>query len=508
MQVLLAGPGTGKTTKIRSILDEKPDVSRVLVLSFTNATVEDLKKELGGKGVSEHNCMTLHKFAVKYNHDKFRHVLNRLEEDKLAYIATGVGVAFDQLCDFLSCTTFDQMIERFVTYASHNPTYLKEKLSDFSTIIIDEYQDFNPREQSLIDLLVEQVDDTYVLGDDDQCIYDFKDASSDRIIELHGTHPSLDHEHICYRCPDCVVEPATKLIKNNTKRVDKKWEKSGKAGSLFYKQFTTFSEVADYVVAEIQKILAASETEKILVLSPVEFAASDVASKFEAEGIEYENCFSESIPKALIERAWELRSLFGNYKYLNLLLTGYRIITPRKKLYELVKKHIERGQDLQELKEFLIRKLPEEMTVAYTSVDEALARPEFAELASMYAATEGETENEKLENIFVQTEEAPAGRIRLMSIHKSKGLGAEHVFMVGLTEGIIPNRKKGTDTMESQRRVFYVGMTRAKKHLHLISSIKIPGRYARTVNFADFRFDVRTRMMNGRASSFIEELGL
>jgi superfamily I DNA/RNA helicase len=97
-------------------------------------------------------------------------------------------------------------------------------------------------------------------------------------------------------------------------------------------------------------------------------------------------------------------------------------------------------------------------------------------------------------------------KVNIMSIHKSKGLGAEHVFMIGLIEGIIPNRANGNDTIENQRRLFYVGMTRAKKNLHLISSIDLEGRYVNTVNKDDFMFDFRTRIWKGKASRFIEEI--
>jgi len=507
MKVLLAGPGTGKTTKISSVIAEK-DPSSVLILSFTNATVNDLLKDLKAVGITESNCMTLHKFAVKYNHDKFRHVLHRLETEKLEYIATGVGVSFEQLCDFLSCTTFDQMIERFVSYANANKAYLKEKLSGFTTLIIDEYQDFNPREQSLIDLLTEEIEDAYILGDDDQCIYDFKDASTEKIIELHTKHDSIDHEHICYRCPDRVVEHATRLIKGNSKRVDKKWEKSGKGGELTYQQFSTSDDVAAYVCDEITKIVAQHPEDKILILSPVQFAAREVAACLDNLGIDYTNYFIDPVPETLVMKSWQLRFLFGEYKYLNLVLLGYKLLSARKKFYELLRKQIEQGQDHAELYKYLESKLPEDVKKAYSSITEAFAQPVFEELAAVYENADGDTPEEKLETLFAPTGEVDNKKIRLMTIHKSKGLGAEHVFMIGLTEGIIPNKKKGTDTIESQRRLFYVGMTRAKKSLYLLAAVKVQGRDARTVSLSDFRFNPRTRTWDGRASRFIEELRL
>lgn len=507
MKILLAGPGTGKTTSIQKIISEKPDPTRVLVVSFTNATVEDLKKSLVPKGVNENCCMTLHKFAVKYNHDKSRHVLETKEEDELGQISDQTQISFVDLCNFLSATTFDQMIERFVGYAKANPAYLKEKLSEFSILIVDEYQDFNKNEQELIDLLVGVMEEVYILGDDDQCIYDFKDASNDKIIDLHNddSHEKIEHEHKCYRCPDVVVEKATKLIKNNTKRVDKKWEKIGKDGVLISNQFSTSADSAGYVLGEIKKILTESE-DKILVLSPVRFFVEPLTQVLDEAGIAYKNYFVGKVPFELLFKSWALRTLFGKHKYLNLILLGYRVLTTRRNFYDLIKKHYASGQDFTEMYSLLTSRLPDEVKTVYSTIEEALGYPYFQELKDSFTKALGDTQDEKLENLFVLVEEEAEERVNIMSIHKSKGLGAEHVFMIGLVEGILPNKAKGNDTIESQRRLFYVGMTRAKKSLYLLSSIDLEGRHVNTVNKDDFKFDFRSRIWKGKASRFIEEL--
>ncbi len=508
MKILLAGPGTGKTTNIKNIIQSKPNLDGVLIISFTNATVEDLKKSLIPIGVSPENCMTLHKFAVKYNHDKSRHVLDMLEIGELSQISKSTSIGFDDLCNFFSATTFDQMIARFVSYAKSNPAYLKDKLSAYSVLIVDEYQDFNKNEQELIDLLVDVMRESYILGDDDQCIYDFKDADNDKIISLHSdpSHEKLEHEHKCYRCPDSVVDSATKVIKNNTKRVDKKWEKTGKAGTIVQKQFTSNGNTADYVLSEVQKVLGASTDEKVLILSPVRFLVEDLTNLLDSSGIEYKNYFVAKVEPEIIKKSWVLRSLFGKHKYLNLVLIGYSVLSSRKKFYETIKKHYASGQDFSELFSVVASKLPNEAKATYADIATALQEPYFLDLADFYNNAEGDTEDEKLENLFVLIEEDVEKRVNIMSIHKSKGLGAEHVFMIGLIEGVIPNRAKGNDTIESQRRLFYVGMTRAKNALHLISSIGIEGRHVNTVNKDDFRFDFRSRLWKGKASRFIEEI--
>ncbi len=510
MKILLAGPGTGKTFKIEQIVKEKENGSTVLILSFTNATVNDLQKKLSSVGITDRNCMTLHKFATKYNHDRGRHVLNELEIKELNQIVESTEIDFENLCDFLSCTTFDQMVKRFVSFAQTNPNYLKEKLSEYKTLIVDEYQDFNPYEQSLIDLIIKIIPDVYILGDDDQCIYDFKDASSDKLISFHvdTANETIAHDHICYRCPDIVVEHATKLIKNNRKRVEKKWDKSGKEGNIFYQQLTNSSDIANYVTTELKKIVDDNKEESVLILSPVQFAVEDIVKKFDDLGIRYTNYFLDSIPQDLIIKSWKLRLLFGDFKYTNLIFLGYKYSQNRSSFYSLMKKQYEKGQNFDELFSLLEKRLPDEIKNVYPDINSALEKEEFLELAKLYTETEGESVSKKLENLFRKLEKIEEHNIKIMSIHKSKGLDADHVFMIGLVEGIIPNKKIGSDSIESQRRRFYVGMTRTKKNLHLLSNVKIEGKHARRVNLNDFQFDRRTRLWNGKASVFIEELKL
>jgi len=136
MEVLLAGPGTGKTTNIKKIINHHGDGQKFLILSFTNATVSDLLISRESFNVTEKNCMTLHKFAIMYNHDDRRHILLPKEEDILKKIADSkdVSIAFHNLCDFLKCTTFDQIIERIIKYAKSNPLYFKGILSSYDAL--------------------------------------------------------------------------------------------------------------------------------------------------------------------------------------------------------------------------------------------------------------------------------------------------------------------------------------------------------------------------------------
>lgn len=508
MKILLAGPGTGKTTNIKDIITNHGDGSKFLILSFTNATVKDLQKSLTNSGITQDNCMTLHKFAVKYNHDKSRHILLQTEESELKKISKYTKIDFNRLCDFLSCTTFDQMIDRFVRYAKSNPLYLQERLTPYDSLIVDEYQDFNPHEQALIDILVENIATPYILGDDDQCIYDFKDASSDKIISFYEdqNNEKVAHKHICYRCPDKVVEHASNLIKENIKRVDKQWIKNGNPGEIKHTQSRTFDEMADDVYSELVKVI----DQDVLILTPKKFVATPLIKKLIDNNVDFSNYFTDKIPNDLIMKSWEVKSLFGKFKYLNLVFLGYLKSIPRKKFYELLKQHFDHGENYDELFSLLNSKIPVVLVNNEKDIEEFLADEYYADIQKLYITASGASQEEKLENIFREIEESEDKKIKIMTIHKSKGLGASHVFMIGLNEGIIPNLKEGNDTIESQRRLFYVGITRAKKQLHLFSNIYIQGKDipANKLNNSDFKFDPRTRMFKGKTSTFINELKL
>lgn len=131
MNVLLAGPGTGKTTNIKKIIETHGNGSRFLILSFTNATVNDLLVNLKDFSVTTKNCMTLHKFTLLFNPDNSRHILLPSEEKILKTISKSkhVGIELSNLYRFLKCTTFNEIILRFISYAKSNPLYLKETTS-------------------------------------------------------------------------------------------------------------------------------------------------------------------------------------------------------------------------------------------------------------------------------------------------------------------------------------------------------------------------------------------
>src|SRR3972149_8273005 len=110
MKILLAGPGTGKTTKVKTIIDgQYAGVKDILVLSFTNATVNDLIKSFSN--YENVKCYTLHSYALLINHLIEQHILDNNYETPILYrFSDTYQIGFDDLCYFLQCITFDEMI--------------------------------------------------------------------------------------------------------------------------------------------------------------------------------------------------------------------------------------------------------------------------------------------------------------------------------------------------------------------------------------------------------------
>jgi superfamily I DNA/RNA helicase len=93
-----------------------------------------------------------------------------------------------------------------------------------------------------------------------------------------------------------------------------------------------------------------------------------------------------------------------------------------------------------------------------------------------------------------------------MSIHKSKGLQADYVFIIGLNEGVIPNDIRGIDTIEAQRRLLFVGMTRALKRLFMISTVEWEGKYVHKVDKSQFKYKCVKKLYYGKTSRFVGEM--
>jgi superfamily I DNA/RNA helicase len=517
MKILLAGPGTGKTTKIKTVIaNDHAAVKRIQVISFTNATVNDLTESLGDN--PKVSCSTLHSFALKLNHLPELHIIDNITEKKiLTSLSVKTKIDFSTLCEQVKCITFDGMIASCIVFIKANPAYAEEKIGKLDLLLVDEFQDFNPNEQLLVMLTSELADETIILGDDDQSIYGFKDADPDGIIALFNNEEiiKIPHENICYRCPDTIVDYCIELLKKNKKRIAKEWKKSKKDGAIHFKQLMTQDQCNDFMLSTILAIKEKEKEASILVLSPIGVAVTTIKQIMTAKGIDYVDCWSEDWDIEILAKIWWMNAIFGKNKLPFLLfLLKHCGHLGKKKLIELLKKSFQEGftetdliNQLLELG-YLPKPLATYITTSPTIQNFFQSHNDFNFLQEHIDNDDVAESVTRLTSKVKVKKEFEKRKVNFMSIHKSKGLQSEYVIINGLVSGIIPNETRGPDTIEAQRRLLFVGMTRAIKELHIVSTIEWDGKDLRSNNadMQQFKFNVWKRKYQGKASKFVEEI--
>jgi len=510
MKLLLAGPGTGKTTRIKSIIDtDYSHCGSILVLSFTNATVDDLFVDFSEyQNVS---CSTLHSYALGINHLPNVHIIHgKTERKALERYANRTEIEFERFCDLIDCITFDQMITRCVAFIRANPVYAKDNIGKLDLLIVDEYQDFNEAERSLIELLQEFATETIILGDDDQSIYGFKDADPDGIISLYRSEGAehIQHENTCYRCPDEVVKYANSLIDLNNNRIDKALIPCGKDGAIIQRQSLTRTDNDDFILATFGQI---PENESILVLSPVSFFMDDLRKRLEERNIEYVDFWTPPINEETLKRIWWLKAIFTSSKLVHLLYLGVSHLT-KPRYVRILKEGLGEGGSGALLQEALINSGYFDQSFISYIIDTPTI-PQFVErhpeLASLLQDIDEDAIEKSIQNIETRLFPNPKfspDSVNLMSIHKSKGLQADHVFLTEMNDGVIPNDTYGEDTLEAQRRLFYVGISRAKKALYVLSTIEWEGKFVHRVDKTKFEYRYKKKRYHAKMTRFIEEI--
>jgi DNA helicase II / ATP-dependent DNA helicase PcrA len=517
LEILLAGPGTGKTTKVKSIIKEQfLDAENILVLSFTNATVNDLRESF----VGNHNisCYTLHSYALKINHLPTLHVLNdSIETPILNRYSQKLELPFQTLAGLLGCIRFEEMITSCIQFMRNNPAYAEEKIGTLDLFIVDEFQDFNEVERELVLQISNYANNTFILGDDDQSIYGFKNADPDGIITIYNNDDNvkIEHDNICYRCPDEVVLKSKKLIENNAHRLAKDWNVSNIAGEVVQQQLLSQDRTFDYISSTLNEIRIIDPQASILLLSPVKFYLDDLIEKLTDENLPIINFWNVNISMDTLHQIWWLKSIYSSHRLLNLLLlcNEYKSLS-RNPFIRLLKESFQRDYDVNRLIVRIIELnyLPEnlaQLIINPPSLEELFESfPEFINFQGHLDSENLEVSVNNLEKSLRPDVSFDPSKINIMSIHKSKGLQADYVFIYSLTDGIIPNVSDGLDSIEAYRRLLFVGMTRAKKRLYLISTVEWEGKYVNKADKTRFRFNGRKRKWYGRASRFINEINM
>ena len=420
---------------------------------------------------------------------------------------------------------FDDIINYTIKILTENPDVLEYYTEKFKYVLVDEYQDTNKAQFMLVSILASKYGNITVVGDNDQGIYSFRGADITNILNFEKDFPGSKIVKLeqNYRCTGNILKAANAVIKNNENKYDKKLWTENEEGKLpcIYKAEDEYDE-ASYIVKQIN-MLKMEEYLKLsdfVILYRMNSQSRAIEDIFRRENIPYKIIgglkFYER--KEIKDIIAYLRLIFNTSDNLSLKiiinepkrgigktsLDNIQDISDKtgKSMYEIIKyaeqyelnrvkaNSIQFVEVIEELRK-QVNQIPIseliKLTLNKTGYVKALENENTIEAESriqnleefLTVAIEFEeqmAENtlaEFLESISLTSDidnmEESEDTVTLMTLHSAKGLEFPVVFLVGMEEGIFPGYKSIEEIkeLEEERRLFYVGITRAMQYLYL-----------------------------------------
>lgn len=375
---------------------------------------------------------------------------------------------------------FDDLILQTVSLFNKTPNILLKYQNRFKYILIDEYQDTNHAQYILTKLISEKASNICVVGDFSQSIYSFRGANYKNLETFKNDFKNVKVFELSqnYRSTQKILDSAYSIIsKNKGHPILKLWTKNSLGENILINEARNEHNEAEFI---IEKIISDN-------LSPSDVA---VLYRTNAQSRVIEEVFlHQGVPYILVggTRFYERREIKDVLSYLRLVENPKDSISlkrmeklgkaRRSKFIEIQNKLEEKNLSTIEMLDEILKKT--EYLSLYDEKDEEdrMRLENIKELRSV--AIEFPNLTNFLENVsLVEAEYMPdhpegdeekKDAVTLMTLHAAKGLEFPVVFMVGMEEGIFPHSRSLMDKeeLEEERRLCYVGMTRAKKMLFL-----------------------------------------
>jgi len=486
--LIVAGPGTGKThtitQKIAALIQKnlaKPE--EIIAITFTRKAGEQLNSRL--KKIFEKSSNpqpqkipfagTFHSFCLQILrenlHENFK-ILSQKEQQEILKSVGDNQAQYQQKLAEINAIDFDGILTKTLELLNTNSGITQKLHTHIRFLFVDEYQDVNEIQYQLIQKFTGPNTKLCAIGDPDQAIYAFRGANVEHFLQFEKDFPQtkiLNLEQNYRSTPD-IVQCANTLIQHNTQRVPKNLHTAAKAGPKisFLPCNSPLSE-AIFIAKEINKLVggttmtdhdqkAGHEYDEhyhftdIAVIYRTNHQGKLLATALKKEGLPFQR---------LAEKSWFMdKEIINIIQHLTLAAESQNIDEQNpaqtiKKFLSIL--HLEQAQQTENFLHLL----------NFAMQFDDLRGPQNFKffLDELQLLQETDAYDHRME------------AITLMSVHASKGLEFPVVFIAGLEEGIFPYTPKyNTEDqnpasiqshLEEERRLMYVGITRAKERLFL-----------------------------------------
>ncbi len=445
---------------------------------------------------------------------------------------------------------FDDLIVKTVELFQNNPDVLNYYQERFKYIMVDEYQDTNLAQFKLISLLAAKYKNLCVVGDDDQSIYKFRGANIENILNFEDAFPGarvikLEQN---YRSTQNILNAANGVIRHNRGRKDKTlWTANSEGMLIYFKQFENARDEADYVARQIRDSGFSYQDQAVLYRTNAQSRLLEERCIFYNVPYRLVGGVNFYQRKEIKDILAYLRTIANGVDDLSVL----RIINVPKRgigattmgkvtsfasehgmsLYAALKEaHQVPGLNkaaakiavfVGQIESFKARAVSDDFTIqdliegildetgyrqeleAEGEIESQTRLENIEELVNKAVSYEQDSEQPSLDEFLEQVAlvadidnmDESENRATLMTLHSAKGLEFPKVYLVGMEDGLFPSMMSITaddkSEIEEERRLCYVGITRAREELVMTSA--------------------RQRMVNGetrysKPSQFVEEL--
>lgn len=575
---VIAPAGSGKTTvlvaRVQELVSRGVPPNRILCCTFNNAAAAELQSRLDQAGVEGVNASTFHAAgravldrakllrsevgSISYGQWRrlAKQAMDATEEgvwieapdarDQVSNIKLGQMLTVDEFADIAASPAertlaalyrlyeaalveqdrndFDDYIFGAVRLLQQDAEARHSWQGEYTAVLVDEYQDIEPAQELLVQMLAAPEDLILCVGDEDQCLYAWRRASVERVIELDQLYPGLERHALArnYRCPSLVVDASRSLIARNRRRFPKEiLAARSEPGEIVLTSATDLTAQAAHAARLVQDV----EQGQAVILARTSRVLSEIALGLAQVGIRFFG------PERIKRRSGEPADLLAYLRVLGApdkarpedvdrifrvpnrylpddaeisLASGLRSglsfakAIARLRIVEPWRheKLVEAGRLFDALSAItdapeLIHALRTDggLDRHYADAEQLNAMDKSAvdTLASAEATSAGMTVVEFADaldyqaNIIEQYFDTKG--IELATIHGAKGRQWPLVIVAGLDEGELPHARSLADSadpdgeLEGERRLAYVALTRASGRLILLHSAARPSRF-------------------------------
>jgi DNA helicase-2/ATP-dependent DNA helicase PcrA len=467
----------------------------------------------------------LSRISYAKNHAQSPEMLRAEAIDKDARRIADIYAEYERLLHASKALDFDDLLLRTARLLRENAAVREKWQARFHYIHVDEYQDTNRVQYELLRSLVGPKQNVCVVGDEDQSIYRWRGADVSILMSFSRDFPSAQVIKLerNYRSTQNILDAAGAVVANNPNRLGKSLSAETGAGSnLKYFEARDAQAEAEFVAGELDRILTDDSSQTCAVEYRTNFQSRAFEESFRRRGLRYKlvggfsfynraevkdalayvrlamhpeddisllrvlNVPPRGIGKTTVDALRENARVNNSdlWDAITKFIAGAsagRAVAPLRAFQELIAK-LQENLTTKEPADFLRSVLDDtgymEMLKDRNTPDDVARIENLEELTRALAESldAGESFTDFLDAAaLVSDADSFEGKpgVTLITLHSTKGLEFDHVFLTGMEEGICPHSRSRDDEkgIEEERRLVYVGMTRARQSLTLTRAV-------------------------------------